>query len=60
MVASKDALSKLLLSAVDVSVELVAILTNRELLVVIDWNVDAARAHWLVLWVVELSYIGMS
>ena len=60
MVAGEDALSELLLSAVDVSVQLVAILANRELLVVIDWNVDATRAHWLVLWVVELSHIWVT
>ena len=60
MVAGEDALSELLLSAVDVSVQLVAILANRELLVVIDWNVDATRAHWLVLWVVELGHIWVT
>lgn len=39
----------------DVCVELVAVLADREFLVVVDRDVDGLRAHWLVCGVVELS-----
>jgi len=58
VVGCKDALSELLLPPVDIRVQLVAVLTNRELLIVVDGDVDAASAHWLVLRVVELGDVG--
>ena len=53
-------LSKFLLAFVDISVELVAVLSDGELLVVIDRDVDLLRAHGLVLGVVELRYVGVT
>jgi hypothetical protein len=47
-------LSKFLLAFVDISVELVAVLSDGELLVVIDRDVDLFWAHGLVFGVVEL------
>ena len=60
MVGCKDALSELLLPPVDIRVQLVAVLTNRELLIVVDGDVDAASAHRLVLRVVELGNVGVA
>ncbi len=60
VVGLQDTLSQLLLSAVDVCIQFVTVFPDRELLVVVDWDVDAPRAHWLVLRVVELGHIGMS
>lgn len=56
----QDALSKLLLASVDVSVELVAVLANRKLLIVVDRNVDTACTYWLVLRIVELRDVGVT
>ena len=60
MVGLQDALPQLLLPSVDVCVQFVSVLADRELLVVIDRNVDATRANRFVLRVVELCYIGVS
>ena len=60
MVGLQNALPQLLLSSVDVCVQLVSVLADRELLVVVDGNVDATRANRFVLRVVELCYIGVS
>ena len=57
VVALKDFLSKLLLSLVNVSIKLVSVLSNRELLVVINWNVDFLAAIWFIIRVVELSNV---
>ncbi len=53
-------LSKFLLAFVDISVELVSVFSNRELLVVINRNVDLLRANRLVLGVVELRYVRVT
>jgi hypothetical protein len=47
-------LSKFLLAFVDISIELVAVLPDGELLVVIDRNVDFLGANRLIFRVVEL------
>ena len=60
VVGGQDTLSELLLPSVDVRVQLVAVLANRELLIVVDGDVDAARAHWLILRVVELGDVGVA
>lgn len=60
VVRSKDLLSKFLLALVDVCVEFVAVLSDRELLVVIDGDVNLAGANWLVIGVVKLGDVGMS
>lgn len=44
----------------DVGVKFVAILSNRELLVVVDWDVYFPVAVGLVFWVVELGHVRMS
>ena len=51
--------SQLLLPPVDICVKLVAVLSDRELLVVVDRDIDAPSAHWLVVWVVELGHVGV-
>ena len=56
----QDALPQLLLSPVDIRVQLVAVFTDRKLLVVVNGNVNSARAYWLILGVVELSHIWVS
>lgn len=53
-------LSKFLLAFVDISVELVAVLPDGELLVVVDRDVNFLGAHRLVLRVVELRDVGVS
>ena len=60
VVGLKDALPQFLLPPVDIRVQLVAVFANRELLVVVDGNVDTASAHRLVLRVMELSHVGVS
>ena len=60
VVALQDSLPQLLLSPVDVRIQLVAVLADRKLLVVIDRDVDATCANWLVLWVVELCHVRMA
>ena len=55
-----DFLAQLFLSLVDISVKFVSILSNRELLVVINRDVDFPVADWLIVWVVELSNVGVS
>jgi hypothetical protein len=53
-------LSKFLLSFVDISIELVSILSNREFLVVINWDVYLLVAHRFIFWVVKLRHIWVS
>lgn len=55
----KDLLSQFLFAFVNISVELVSILTDRKLLVVVDRNVDFLSADWLVFRVMELLNVGM-
>ena len=59
MVRLRDLLAQLLLPLVYVGVEFVPVFSNRELLVVIDRDVDLSCADWLVIGVVELSYVWM-
>jgi hypothetical protein len=60
VVGLQDLLAQLLLPLVDVGVQLVAVLADRELLVVVDWDVDSTGAVRLVVRVVELGHVGMS
>lgn len=60
VVGLEDALSEFLLPPVDIVVEFVAVLSDREFLVVINGNVDAARTNRLVFRVVELGNVGVS
>lgn len=60
VVTLKNFLAELLLSLVDVRVQLVAVLPDRELLVVVNWNVNLARADRLVIRVVELGNVGVA
>ena len=55
-----DLFAQLFLSLVDISVEFIPILSNRELLVVINGDVNFPVADWLIIWVVELSNVGVS
>ncbi len=60
VVRLENLLSQLLFTLVDVCVKLVAILTNRELLVIINWDVYPLCTYWLIIWIVELGNIGVS
>ena len=60
MVGLEDSLPQLLLATVDVCVQLVSVLADREFLIVINRDVNAARTHGLILRVVELRYVRMS
>ena len=60
VVGLEDALSELLLSFMDVLVELVAVFADRELLVVVDGDVDSACANRLIFRVVELCHVRMA
>ena len=60
VVGLQDFLAQLFLSLVDICVEFVSVLSDREFLIVVDWNVDLPIADWLIFWVVELSHVGMS
>ena len=57
LMLGQDLLSHLLLSLVDVRVEFVSVLSNRELLVVVNWDEDLLSADWLFIWVVELGHV---
>lgn len=59
MVGLKHLLSDFLLSLVDICVKFVSVLSNREFLVIIDWNVNFLFANRLIFFAVELCYIGM-
>ena len=50
----EDFLSHLLLSFVDIRVQLVSIFLDRELLVVVDWDENFLRANWFLVFVMEL------
>lgn len=57
LLLSQSLLAQLLLTLVNVAVQLVSVLSDRELLVVVDRDVDLPLANWLVLWVVELGHV---
>ena len=59
MVALQDLLPEFLLSLVNVCVELISVLPDREFLIVINGDVNLSQAVLLIIRVVELSYIGM-
>lgn len=59
VVRLQNALPKFLLSAVDICIKFVSVLPDRELLVVVDRDIDAPLASRLILGIVELSYIGV-
>lgn len=44
----------------NICVEFVTVLSDREFLIVVNWNVDLSSTDGLILRVVELSYIGVS
>lgn len=60
VVGLEDLSTQLLLSSVDVGVQFVSVFANRELLIVVNRDVNAAGADGLVLRIVELSHIGMA
>lgn len=60
VVRLQDLLPQFLLSLVDVRVEFVAVLADRELLIVVNRDIDLARANGLVIHIVELGDIGMA
>ena len=60
VVRLKYLLSEFLLALVDISIELVTVFANRELLVVVNGNVNFLAANRLILRVVELRNIGVS
>ena len=56
---SQNLLPHLLLALVDIRIELVAVLLDRELLIIIDWNKDFLGAYWFLFGIVELGHIWM-
>ena len=50
---------ELLLSPVNVCIQLISIVPNRELLIIIDWDVDLHCANRFVVRVVKLSNVWM-
>ena len=55
----QDLLCHFLLSLVDVRVQFVSVLTDRELLVVVNRDEDLFQAVWLLIWVMKLSDVRM-
>ena len=60
VVRLQDLLAQLLFTLVDIRVKLVSVLPDGELLVVIDRNVDLARADGLIVGIVELGNVGVA
>lgn len=60
VVGLKDLSTKLLLTSVDVGVQFVSVFKDGELLIVVNRDVNAACADWLVFWIVELGHIRMT
>ena len=60
VVGLKYALSKLLLTPMNIVVKFVAILADRKFLVIVDGNIDTASTNWLILRVVELRDVWVS
>ena len=59
MVGLHDLFAQLLLSLVYISIKFVPVFSDRELLVIIDWDVDLSSANRLIIRVVELSNVRM-
>jgi hypothetical protein len=59
LVLSQDFLSHLLSTLVNIRIELVAVLFDGEFLIVINRNVNFFCTNWLLLGVMELSYVRM-
>ena len=59
LMLSQNLLPHLLLALVDIRIELVTVLLDRELLIIIDRNEDFLGAYWLLFGVVELGHIRM-
>ena len=60
LVRLQSLFAQFLLALVDVAVQLVPVLSNRELLIVVNRNHNLTRAHWLIISVVELGNVGVS
>jgi len=56
----EDFLAQLLLPLVDICIQFISVLTDREFLIVVDRNINLPRANWLVFGVVELGNISVS
>jgi hypothetical protein len=56
----EDLFPQLLLALVNICVKLVAVLADRELLIVVNGNVDLLAADWLVLGIMELRDVGVA
>ena len=59
MVRTEDLLSEFLLPLVDISIQLIPIVSDGKLLIVINWNIDLLLTDRFIIWVVELSHIRM-
>lgn len=44
----------------DVSIQLVPVLSDGELLVIVDGDVDSLLAYWFIVRVMKLGHVGMS
>ena len=52
--------AEFLLSLMNIRVELVAVLSDRKLLVIVDWNHYLSRAERLIIGVMELLDVGVA
>ena len=43
----------------DIRIELVSVLTDRELLIIVNWDIYFLSANWFLVWVVELGDVWM-
>jgi len=59
VVGLEGLLAQFFLSLVDVRIQFVPVFPDRELSVVVDWDVDLPVASWLVVYVVELGHVGV-
>jgi len=60
VVRREDLLAQLFLAFVDVGIQLVPVLSNAELLVIVNRDVDFSRAERLIVGVVELGHIRVA
>lgn len=53
----EDLLSELLLTLVNICVQLVPVLSDRKLLIIVNWDIDLFGTDGLIIRVVELGYV---
>ena len=59
LVLSEDFLAHFFASLMNIRVEFVAVLLDRELLVIINWNENLLCANWFLVGIMELVHVRM-